>query len=421
MKKSVEIDDGAGLALVSPEGGEKDGDLDASGTPFTPRSTTSMGRMKDALTDFMTDVVNSEEIFPWINVLLIAGVIGCVEYIPAALLGWGIPTRLNFLNKMYEDYGFYAQVLCAIGTSIGLVSIAAVMGMLLPSTKGSGLPHIIAYLSNGKMPAQGHFSVETVFGKIISVCAAIGGGLAIGREGPAIHIGAALGAITNDWIEQARAWLVGGQVVFDGHIKSNVVMMGSAAGFASAFRAPIGGFMYIVEELAIHWNIEEHTQVGAHMFFAVAIASFVTNAIVQATSDAGTIDFNSIIIYDHSTSEVFSDVYKYNDIPWFIMTAALCGVFGGLYCRVAIFINTQRAGNPHYKLWYMRLLDCVIVAAVTATVLCALPMIYSTCEKNPDYYSATTDDHRRRLGGAAGGRYYNQHRCDYKYYSHCSN
>lgn len=376
-----------------------------------------MGRMKDALTDFMTDVVNSEEIYPWINVLLIAGVIGCVEYIPAALLGWGIPTRLNFLNKMYEDYGFYAQVLCAIGTSIGLVSVAAVMGMFLPSTKGSGLPHIIAYLSNGKMPAKGHFSVETVFGKIISVCAAIGGGLAIGREGPAIHIGAALGAITNDWIEQARAWLVGGQVVFDGHIKSNVVMMGSAAGFASAFRAPIGGFMYIVEELAIHWNIEEHTQVGAHMFFAVAIASFVTNAIVQATSDAGTIDFNSIIIYDHSTSEVFSDVYKYNDIPWFLMTAALCGVFGGLYCRVAIFINTQRAGNPHYKLWYVRLLDCVIVAAVTATVLCALPMIYSTCEKNPDYYSATTDDHRRRLGGAAGSRNYNQHSCDYKYYS----
>ena len=120
--------------------------------------------------------------------------------------------------------------------------------------------------------------------------------------------------------------------------------------------------MYIVEELAIHWNIEEHTMVGAHMFFAVAISSFVTNSIVQATSDAGTIDFNSIIIYDHTTSEVYRDVYKYNDIPWFLLLAGLCGIFGGVYTRVAIAINTVRSGSSLYKHWCFRLADCVLVA-----------------------------------------------------------
>jgi H+/Cl- antiporter ClcA len=153
------------------------------------------------------------------------------------------------------------------------------------------------------MPQRGHFSIETVIGKIISVCASINSGIAIGREGPAIHIGAALARVSNKWIDKAKTWATGKDIPFDGTIKSNVVMMGSAAGFASAFRAPIGGFMYIVEELAIHWNIEEHTTVGSHMFFAVAIASFVTNAIVTATSDSGTINFNSVIIYDASNAE----------------------------------------------------------------------------------------------------------------------
>lgn len=430
MKKSADADN---LSLSSPtkdEGSPNGEEGGGGGTPFTP---ISFGRLKEVLTDFVQDIVSSEELFPWINVLLIAGVIGCVEYIPAALLGWGIPTRLNWLNKMYVGYGFYAQILCAIATSIGLVGVSAFMGVFLPTTKGSGLPHIIAYLSNGKMPSAGHFSITTILGKIISVCTAIGGGLAIGREGPAIHIGAALGAITNDYIDKVKALVTGKQAAYDGVIKSNVVMMGSAAGFASAFRAPIGGFMYIVEELAIHWNIEEHTMVGAHMFFAVAIASFITNSIVQATSDAGTINFNSIIIYDHSTSEVYTDVYKYNDIPWFLLLAGLCGIFGGLYTRAAIAINTLRAGNRFYKHWYVRVADCMVVAAITATILCSLPAMYSTCEKNPDYsYSSSSysDDHRRlsspspfwpdagrRLGGTASNRNYNQYSCDDSYYS----
>ena len=110
-----------------------------------------------------------------------------MEYIPAAVLGFGIPTRLGWLSLLYQDYGFYAQILCAIGTSIVLVAISATVGLIFPTTKGSGIPHIIAYLSNGKMPAKGHFSIMTVIGKIISICTAIAGGLAIGED-PTIHI-----------------------------------------------------------------------------------------------------------------------------------------------------------------------------------------------------------------------------------------
>jgi hypothetical protein len=134
-----------------------------------------------------------------------------------------------------------------------------------------------------------------------------------------------------------------------------------------------------VEELAIHWNIEEHTTVGSHMFFAVAIASFVTNAIVTATSDSGTINFNSVIIYDASNAEYFSDVYKYNDIPWFVMMALLIGVFGGFYTRAAIAINEFRAKWPHYSKWWVRLIDCAMVATITAVVLCVRIILFYYC------------------------------------------
>ena len=117
--------------LDSPEITEdRDIDIDSPRSPASP-----IGRMREALSEFVVDVASNEELFPWINVLLIAGVIGCVEYIPAAVLGFGIPT-LGWLSLLYQDYGFYAQILCAIGTSIVLVAISATVGLIFPTTKG---------------------------------------------------------------------------------------------------------------------------------------------------------------------------------------------------------------------------------------------------------------------------------------------
>ena len=285
--------------------------------------------------------------------------------------------------------------------------------VLFPAAKASGLPPIIAYLSNGKMINAEHFSVGTICAKIASVCAAISGGLPVGREGPAIHIGAAIGDFCYHRIQKGFEWLTGEKIPFDGSARANVVMMGAAAGFSSAFRAPLGGFMYILEELAVHWNIQEHTTTGSQALLAVALGSFVTTAIVRATQETGTVSFTSIIIFDESTSETYSDRWKYNDIPSLLVLAVICGVFGGYYTRCAIFINSIRTEwRPYKNNWWMALIDGALVATITATALCCLPAIYPACHSNPDY----NDDHRR-LAGSASSRKYVQHSCDYGYFS----
>lgn len=370
----------------------------------------------DHMKDYMKGAVNNEDLYPWEHVFIIAIVIGCVEYIPAAILGAVVSLRTNWLYDTFEAYGIGFQILYATTTSIALVTISVCVGIAQPSTNGSGIPPIIAYLSNGRLFDPEHFSVKTIIAKIVSVVAAISGGLVIGREGPAIHIGAALGDICHKYIDKVSEWWTGHEVPFDGALLSNVVMMGSAAGFASAFRAPIGGFMYIVEELAVQWNIQEHTTTGSQIFMAVASASFMTNLIVRLTSDSGTINFNSIIIYDDSNAANFSDIYKYADIPGFLAVAFICGVFGGLYTHMAIAVNRFRSTWVAYKEDYkLKILDGVLVATLTSLTLCLLPLVYSTCHRNPDY----SDDGAsgRRLAGGGGGRDYIQHMCDDGYYS----
>jgi hypothetical protein len=96
--------------------------------------------------------VNNEDLFPWVNVFIIAGVIGCVEYIPAAILGYGVSARLTWLDDLYNDYGIGVQLPSAIGTSVGLILVSACVGILYPATKGSGIPHIIAYVCCSVIP-----------------------------------------------------------------------------------------------------------------------------------------------------------------------------------------------------------------------------------------------------------------------------
>ena len=58
-----------------------------------------------------------------------------------------------------------------------------------PQSAGSGIPHVEAVL-NGQLP-QARFRIIPV--KFIGGALAIGSGLALGREGPSVHMAATLG------------------------------------------------------------------------------------------------------------------------------------------------------------------------------------------------------------------------------------
>jgi chloride channel protein, CIC family len=66
---------------------------------------------------------------------------------------------------------------------------------------------------------------------------AIGGGLALGREGPTVQMGATLGTIVAAQIRPIReAWPA-------------LLAAGAGAGLATAFNAPLGGMLFVFEEV----------------------------------------------------------------------------------------------------------------------------------------------------------------------------
>jgi CIC family chloride channel protein len=121
---------------------------------------------------------------------------------------------------------------------VGMVAVAAALAAWLvrrsgQPAAGSGIPHVEAVLK-GELPAAPVLLFPV---KFIGGLLAIGGGLALGREGPCVQIGANL----------ASFW--GATFRLRASDRLALLAAGAGAGLATAFNAPIAGAVFVLEEL----------------------------------------------------------------------------------------------------------------------------------------------------------------------------
>lgn len=376
--------------------------------------TETAGSATSHSSNTISSIVNTEELYPWAKCTLVALIIGIVEYAPATALAAALPGKLKVLDDVVHDYGLTAMLFTNIAFSVGLACFASLLVTLVaPSAGGSGIPQIIAYLSNGNMTDPNLLQPTTLLVKMVGVVSAITGGLIIGREGPAIHIGASIAYLAHDTLNHIQEYFTNVPTLFDGYVVHNIIMTGAASGFAAAFRAPVGGFMYCTEEIATHWDIKEHMNVGAQMFVSVAFCAFVTQTMMAITSDSGTISFSSVVIFEAEDSSLNAgDVWKYDDIPGFLFTAVLSGLIGGVVTKLSCKVSSYRRSINYARPWLMKTIDVMLMALITAIVLSLIPAIYPDCKHKP-----SADDDHRRLAAGGSTRRYCQYTCEDDYYS----
>jgi chloride channel protein, CIC family len=141
------------------------------------------------------------------------------------------------------------------GPFVILVPVAGALGVTFlvtkfaPEAKGHGVPEVMdaIYYKDGMIrPA-----VAVV--KSLASALAIGTGAAVGREGPIIQIGSALGST----LGQIVRMLPGERIT--------LVAAGSGAGIAATFNTPIGGVLFAIELML--------PEVSARTFLPVALAT----------------------------------------------------------------------------------------------------------------------------------------------------
>ncbi|WP_297527633.1 chloride channel protein [Thiohalobacter sp.] len=181
------------------------------------------------------------------------------------LLATGFALATEWANELFrhgiDDRLWVTFLLCPAG----LVTVAWLTRRVAPEARGSGIPQAIAALDmTDHLSRSRLLSFRIAFSKIGLCLLGMLSGASIGREGPTVHIGAAV------------MFSLGRFAHFPHHyLDRGLILAGGAAGIAAAFNTPLAGILFAIEEMGR--SFEERT--SGTLLTAVFLAGITAVAI----------------------------------------------------------------------------------------------------------------------------------------------
>lgn len=200
----------------------------------------------------------------------------------------------NFiLNSNIEKYKLVPMWFLA------MIVLSIIVGQLIknePLISGSGIPQV-----EGVLLKKLKFNwLPLIIKKFIGGVICIGAGLSLGREGPSIQLGAAIGQGFRSVFKRAQVK------------EKYLITSGASAGLAAAFNAPLAGIMFSLEEV--------HKQFSPLILLPVMSASI-------------TADFISKHFFGLKPVFNFNDILsiELNNYIYIMLLGVIVGVCGAIY------------------------------------------------------------------------------------------
>ena len=192
-----------------------------------------------------------------------------------------------------------------------------------PMAAGSGIPQIKGILL-GLMKMNW---LQVLIHKLTGGVLAISAGLSLGREGPSIQLGAAVG--------QGISRMLGRTKMEERYLLTS----GASAGLAAAFNAPLAGVMFSFEEL--------HKNFSPTVLMAAVAAAVTADVVTQ-----------QFFGYSPVFTFVGLSVFPTGFYGWVVLLGIIMGLFGVLfnYCLLKVWTYTKKRGfllrrGQLYRYW----------------------------------------------------------------------
>jgi chloride channel protein, CIC family len=235
----------------------------ASGGGWDEATASAVGRASSAIAGMRRSVANGSTGLTALALLVGAGAGAGAIAFRYMILG------LTYVFTGHRDYSSvgHAPDPWLPGLGIYFVALAPILGGLLygplvsrfaPEARGHGVPEVMYAVNRlgGRMRAQ----VPIVKSLASALC--IGAGGSVGREGPIVQIGSALGSLIGQQLRVSESQL------------RLLVACGAAGGISATFNAPIAGVFFALE--LILRNFETRS------FGLVVLSSVTADAIGRA-------------------------------------------------------------------------------------------------------------------------------------------
>lgn len=164
-------------------------------------------------------------------------VVGIVTGVVIVLYRYLLSRAEIMIDNVYKI--LKAKPMLTVPWILALIAVGYIVGRIIkhePIINGSGIPQVEAVLFRNVNMVWWRVLIAKFVGGVLS----IGAGLSLGREGPSIQLGAAIGQGISKILKRVKIE------------EKYLITSGASAGLAAAFNAPLAGAMFSFEE--VHKN-----------------------------------------------------------------------------------------------------------------------------------------------------------------------
>ena len=297
----------------------------------------------------------------WFAHVVCGFIMGCIGFALSYFEELFVLNRIKLMQHIITTSGdqLVGAYFFYIGSGMAFVIVAVLLTVYVaPAAMGSGVAEVMGLL-NG-VNYDGAIAVNTLLVKIFGILMAICSGLCIGKEGPLVHIGANIGAITCylpfEWTKPLQ----------NDQFKRYMIAAGAACGVSVAFGAPIGGalFSYEISKPNTFWTFHMLWRI----FCATCIAVFTDSILTSlkdgtplSMSDGAMLKFGNVTFLGQNTIL---------DLPAAVIMGIVSGLLGALFISSVFFLGTYRKKYVNTNI--RKVIECVVFALVTSSCFYAV-------------------------------------------------
>lgn len=240
--------------------------------------------------------------------------------------------RADHVFRAIIAYNPYLPLLI---TPAGFVLTVYITRKVFSGAEGSGIPQtLIALADPGSSLSNRLLSMRMVVGKVTMAVLALCSGASLGREGPTVHLGAAIMHSLGKYAHLPSKY-----------VERGLILTGGGAGIAAAFNTPLAGIIFAIEEMARSFDRRN----SGMMMIGVVLAGMTA------------------IIMHQSNYSYYGTIPAHIDFSWVWLGVVVCGVSGGFLGGVFSqgLIWSSKKLRPHMqRRWLLVVMVCGLVVAV---------------------------------------------------------
>jgi len=255
--------------------------------------------------------------------LVLAGVIGILGGFGAVLFTLLIDTVSRYtvetIVPAVSENWTWSVALC-VCPALGLLLVSWFTRRFAPEAQGHGVPEVITAVARHDGVIRPRVSLV----KILASGVCIGTGGSIGREGPIVQIGSALGSVFGQVFKLSAR-----------NIKV-LVAAGAAAGISATFNAPLAGVVFASEIILGSFAVESLTP--------IVIASVLADVV-------------QVHVGEHRFEAAFPHIYHsfhgaWEQLPSYVLLGLVCGLAAAGFIK--LLYGVEDLGQRYLPKWWIR-------------------------------------------------------------------